>query len=51
MLDPSNYSRIGNAFVPHGTPFGEHGSIRQAAPGQGQTLQFSRHETLEKARN
>ena len=50
-LDPSTGSRIGNAFVPRRTPSGEQGSIRQVAPGQGLTLQFSRHETLEKARN
>ena len=51
MLDPSTDSRSGKAFIPRGTPSGEQGSIRQAAPGRGWTLQVSRHETLEKARN
>ena len=51
MLDPSTGSRIGKALIPRGTPSGEQGSIRQVAPGRGWTLQVSRHETLEKARN
>ena len=48
MLDPSTGSRSGKALIPRGTPSGEQGSIRQAAPGRGWTLQVSRHETLEK---
>ena len=51
VLDPSTDSRSGKTFIPRGTPSGEQGSIRQAAPGRGWTLQVSRHETLEKARN
>ena len=51
VLDPSSGSRSGWALIPRGTPSGEQGSIRQAAPGRGWTLQVSRHETLEKARN
>ena len=51
VLDPSTGSRIGKALISRGTPSGEQGSIRQAAPGRGWTLQVSRHETLEKAGN
>ena len=50
MLDPLTGSRSGSAFVPCRAPSGERGSIRRVAPGQGQTLQFSRQETLVKAR-
>ena len=50
-LDPETGSRSGSAFVPRGTPSGKRGSICQVAQGQGLTLQPSRRETLEKARN
>ena len=42
MLDPTTGSRSGKALIPRGTPSGEQGSIRQAAPGRGWTLQVSR---------
>ena len=49
MLDPWDRITQREAFVPRGASSGERGSIRQVAPGQGQTLQFSRQETLVKA--
>ena len=51
VLDPSTDSRSGKAFIPRGTPSGEQGSIRQAAPGRGWTLQVSRAGNSGKARN